>query len=250
MMTLFKFDIMKPIFKKFNDLKEEDVNFNFHIHTNQTDGESTPEEIIEKAIGLNLEAIAFTEHVKKDSDWFDGFVAKIDNLKNNKKIKVFLGIETRALDYNGTLGATQNMINKSDIVVGSVHRYPDSNGEPISLLDIEKLGQVKSAEIEFKLAMGLLGNKEIDVLGHPFGVYSKSFGELPLKYLELLLVKSLDNKIAVEINTKYMGRSDVFLNTLKKIDPYVSIGSDAHSKDELVRGFDLIKLFIEKHGRF
>ena len=40
---------MRPIFKKFNDLKPEDIDFNFHIHTNLSDGTSTPEEIIEKA---------------------------------------------------------------------------------------------------------------------------------------------------------------------------------------------------------
>lgn len=236
---------MKPIFKKFNDLTAEDINFDFHIHTNQTDGISTPEEIIKKAIELKLKAIAFTEHVNKDSNWFDGFVAKINTLKNNKEIKIFLGIEAKALDFNGTLDATPNMIVNSDIVLGVVHRYIDSQSRLITLDEVRALGQAKAAEIEFNLAMGLLKNKSVDVLGHPFGVYSMYYSKLPTNYMKQLLIESIKCSKAVEINTKYITDESLFFKLLKEINPYVSIGSDAHNKDELIRCFDIIRLNIK-----
>ena len=45
---------MKLGFKKFHDIRAKDINFNFHIHIDQTGGISTPEEILEKAMELNL----------------------------------------------------------------------------------------------------------------------------------------------------------------------------------------------------
>lgn len=232
---------MKPIFKKFNDLKVKDINFDFQIHTNQTDGISTPEEIIKKAIELKLKAIAFTEHVNKNSDWFDDFAVKINVLKNNKKINIFLGIETKALDFNGAIDATRSMITRSDIVLGVVHRYPDGKGGCMSFNQIKALGQDKAAKIEFDLAIGLLKNKSVDVLGHPFGVYSKFYSELPINHMKQLLIESIKQGKAVEINTKYLLDIKIFFKLLQKINPIVSIGSDAHNKDELARRFDIIR---------
>lgn len=238
---------MKPKFKKFNDLKIEDINFNFHIHTNQTDGLSSPEEIVKEAIKLKLKAIAFTEHVNKNSNWFDDFKTRISILKKkNKKIKIFFGIESKAEDFNGNLDATKKMITNSDIVIGVVHRYPDKNRGLLSLNQIKDLGPEKSAEIEFKLARGLLNNKDIDILGHPFGIYSMFFTKLPKEYLEELFKESLKKKIAIEINTKYIIEKKLLFKLLEKINPYISIGSDVHHKKELTKSFDVIKKEIKK----
>lgn len=240
---------MKPKFKRFNDLRPEDINFDFHIHTNQTDGTSTPEEIIEKGIDLKLKAIAFTEHVNKNSDWFYGFRKRIDALKKNKNIKIFFGIEAKALDFNGTLDATSDMINKSDIVIGVVHRYPDGKGNLIPLNRIKNLGQDKASKTEFRIASGLLENKNIDVLGHPFGVYSKFFNKLPEDYFRRLIANSLKKRIAIEINTKYILERNLFFKLLREGNPYVSIGSNAHNKEEVGRDFNIMKKEIKNENR-
>lgn len=237
---------MKPIFKKFNDLEVRDINFDFHIHTSQTDGASTPEEIVKKAIELKLTAIAFTEHVNKNSNWFDDFASRVGTLKANRKIKVFLGIETKALDFNGAVDATRGMIARADVVVGVVHRYLSATGGLIPLKEIKSLGRLKAAELEFNLAMGLLKNKDVDVLGHPFGVYSMFHHKLPINYMKRLLVESIKRGKAIEINTKYIVDKNLFFKLLKKINPYVSIGSDAHNKNELARSFNFIKLYIKR----
>lgn len=236
----------KPNFKRFNDLKQEDINFDFHIHTNYTDGLSSPEEMVNRAIQLKLNAIAFTEHVNKTSDWFKEFSDRINSLKKNKNIKIFLGIEAKANDFKGTIDATQDMITNSDIVMGVVHRYPDGKGDLIPLEEIKNIGQEKSAEIEFNLTMGLLENKNIHILGHPFGVYSKFFTKLPEDYMKKLMTKALEKNIAIEINTKYLLENKKFFRLLREINPYVSIGSDAHDKEDIAIDFDIIKEEIKK----
>ncbi len=230
---------MKPNFKRFNDLREGNIDFDFHIHTNQTDGVSTPEEMIQQAKDLNLKAIAFTEHVTHESNWFLDFKKRIKSLDSGN-IKVYVGIETKPLDFSGTLDVMEYMLD-SDIVIGSVHRYPSPSGELIPLSDIKLLSQMKAAEIEFNAAMGMLKNSKIDVLGHPFGVYSRFYKNVPEEYLYSLFKESLKRKIAIEVNTKYFIETEKLFRILNEVNPYVSIGSDAHKKEELGRLFHIIK---------
>ena len=199
-----------------------------------------------KAISLKLKSIAFTEHVNKNTDWFDDFKKRIDALKNNKHIKIFFGIEAGTVDFNGTLNATQEIIRKSDIVLGVVHRYPNGRGGLIALNETKNLGQDKAAEVEFKLALALINNKNVDVLGHPFGVYSKFFNKFPGEHMKELLIESLKKDKSVEINTKCIFEKDRFFKLFKEINPYVSIGSDAHSREEIARSFDMIRKMVKK----
>lgn len=150
------------------------------------------------------------------------------------------------MDFQGTLDASQDIIKKSEIIVGSVHRYPDGKGGLIELSNIKNLGEKKTAEIEFKLLMGLLKNKQIDILGHPFGVYSKFFNTFQEYYMEKLVKKVAETDIAFEINTKYNTNYDKLWKLLKKYNPYISIGSDAHDVKEIVNSFNKVKKVIIK----
>jgi histidinol phosphatase-like PHP family hydrolase len=48
-------------------------------------------------------------------------------------VRVSIGCEAKALDYEGTLDASEDTIQLSDIVLGSVHRFPDGKGGYIPL---------------------------------------------------------------------------------------------------------------------
>lgn len=170
-----------------------------------------------KAISLKLKSIAFTEHVNKNTDWFDDFKKRIDALKNNKHIKIFFGIEAGTVDFNGTLNATQEIIRKSDIVLGVVHRYPNGRGGLIALNETKDLGQDKAAEVEFKLALALLSNKNVDVLGHPFGVYSKFFNRFPEGYMKELLIESLKKDKSVKLTRNIFLKKIGFLNYSRRL---------------------------------
>lgn len=236
---------MEPKFKRFNDLKQEDINFDFHLHTIQTDGENTPGEMIAQAKKIGLKAIAFTEHVNNTTNWFDDFKQHICELRRNEKITVLAGIEAKALDFNGTIDASKKIIKNSEIIVGSIHRYPDGRGGLIPLNEITKLGEKKALETEFALSMGLLKNKAVSVIGHPFGIYSKFFNVFPEKHAEQLLAEASGRGTAIEINTKYKIDKN-FFRLLSETNPLISVGSDAHKKSEIAQGFESIKGEIAK----
>jgi predicted metal-dependent phosphoesterase TrpH len=71
--------------------------FDFHVHTNASDGELSPEEVINLAIKLNLEAIAITDHDTSDN------VAEAVEYAKNKNIKVIPGIELNAKVEKGQM---------------------------------------------------------------------------------------------------------------------------------------------------
>lgn len=240
---------MRYPFKRFNELKIEDVNFDFHMHTNQTDGRSSLEEMTNQARKIGLASIAFSEHVNMTTLWFPEFASRVRDLKarySSKGINILLGIEVKPKDFYGELDTFPEIINASEMTVGSVHSYPNDNGGFISIKDISSLDEETAAEIEFNAARGLLQNPHVDVLGHPFGVFSTFFSSFPKNYLTTLFKDSLSRGIAIEINTKYLPNSQMYFELLRKINPYVSFGSDAHHTSEIARDFDLIKKEISK----
>lgn len=238
--------VLRPKFKRFNDIKEEDINFDFHMHTNQTDGKNTAEEMVIQAKKMKLKSIAFSEHVNSATKWYNDFFQKTDKLRKNEEINILIGIEAKPIDFHGTLDASEEIIEKADIIIGSVHRYPDGKGGLISINEVKNLGEEKAAETEFKLAMGLLKNNQIDVLGHPFGVYYKFYKKFQGDLIEELITEATKKEIAFEINTKYNTHRDKFFKLFKKINPYVSLGSNAHNVKEIAFSFNDIKREIGK----
>jgi len=75
----------------------------------------------------------------------------------------------------------------------------------------------------------------IDVLGHPGGMSLRRHGRFPEKYFRALMTSTLERRIAIEINSSYLVDMPAFLALCEEINPYVSIGSDAHRLSELGR---------------
>jgi putative hydrolase len=150
---------------------------------------------------------------------------------------VLVGCEAKALDSRGTLDASEETLAACDIVLGSVHRFPDGRG---GLLDFAALAAETTAEIECELALGLLRGAKIDVLAHPAGMYQRRYGRYPDKLFRRMLEASLERDIAVEINTSYLSEIEAFLQLCDVVNPFVSIASDAHGPEELGRCRDAL----------
>lgn len=228
--------------KRFNDLTAQDICFDFQMHTNQTDGSASPEEMMAVAAKRGLKAIAFTEHVREDSVWFDGFKHRIDSLKGGSP-QVLLGIEAKVKDFSGSLDASPRMIEQSDLVLGVVHRYADGEGGFLSLDQMGRLGKDKASDTEFELTMALLNNRNVDVLGHPFAVFAKLYRLFPVTHMREVIEEANRMDVAVEINTKH-DLGDGLFDLLRELNPKVSIGSDAHAPEEIGRSFDRLKEII------
>ncbi len=234
----------KPKFYKFNELDINKINFDFHFHTDQTDGIDTIEAILYKAKEYKIDRIAFTEHVRKDTAWFDSFVDRVKNSAEQfPEITVYIGCETKAIDNKGTLDISDNILHKSDIVLGSVHRLPNYKD---GYLDFSKLSSVNLAEIEYEMSMGMLENAPIDVLAHHGGMHSSRYEGYPaLFFREMMKMANKKNK-AIEINSRYLKNTYDFFDVCAEINPFISIGSDAHKAEDIGGGIRLMNLFKPK----
>jgi putative hydrolase len=214
--------------KRYHELTVDDLNVELQVHTKQTDGQSSILEILETAKARGLAAIAFTEHVRRDTTWFSQFASDVrEAAQDYKDLAVYVGCEAKALDKAGTLDISDEIHEQCDLVLGSVHRFPAENGE---YTDWDRLDNSAFALAEFELARGLLNSGRIHVLAHPGGMFQKRRRRpFPELYLREMMRTSIETGVAIEINTSYQVNLDKFLELCSEVNPYVSIGSDAHT---------------------
>ena len=228
----------KPTFHRYRDLTPATINVEYQVHTSRTDGEAEPHVVLDAAMERGLSAIAFTEHVRKDTGWFAAFAAEIRGLAPRYAgMAVYVGCETKVLDEDGTLDVSQTILDSCDIVLGSVHRVPKPGG---GYYDFSALAPADFAELEFNHAMAMVRHAPIDVLAHPGGMYERRHGAFPPELFRRMMMATLDRGIAIEINSSYLVDRDGFLALCEEINPIVSIGSDAHKLVELGRCRDAV----------
>ena len=237
---------MKPNFIHFNDLKKTTIDWDFHIHTLQTDGSSSIEEYIKCAQKRDIKKIAFTEHVRKTSSWYNSFVRNVEDLrkKYSPPLTIYHGIETKILNDDGDLDATDEMIQNAEIILGSVHRFPEKKENKS---EIRQFIPEEFAEYEYYLAIAILKNHDVDVLAHPGGMYIQYYkADFPEIYLKQLIKTANKYEKAIEINSYYLRNSRFNINLFSKFNPKISLGSDAHNKKELGTVIQFITEKIER----
>ncbi len=226
-----------PTFVRFRDLDGPALNVELQVHTTWTDGEGTIEEVLRAASERGLAAVAFTEHVRRETTWFGAFAAAVRAAEGAFPGRVYVGCEAKALDRHGSLDASEAILAECDLVLGSVHRFPDGDG---GFLDFGALDEDTFARTEFELALGLLERAPIHVLAHPGGMYQRRVGAYPRRLFRELMEASLARGVAVEINASYLVDVDGFLDLCAEVNPYVSIGSDVHRLDQMGRCRDVL----------
>jgi putative hydrolase len=205
----------------------------FHIHTSWTDGANTCRELYDRALLLNLKQILFSEHARKTSvDWFFKFADEVRNLPYDG-CRALVGVETKIEDMDGTLDSTKEIIESCDLVIASVHRFPDKKG---NFVNFKVISPEKAIEIEYHLANKVIENPAVDILGHPFGMCYKEYRISPPHDLIISLIdKCAKFDVAFEINARYHSDPWLFIQWCKELDCPISIGSDAHNINEIGR---------------
>jgi DNA polymerase (family 10) len=124
-------------------LKPSHIRGDLHVHTTESDGANTLEEMAEAAMEMGYEYIAVTEHSKrlgiargleekrllKQMDAIDRFNAGLK--KKGKKFMVLKGTEVD-IRADGTLDYDEMLLEKLDCVVGAVHSGFDMPGEEMT----------------------------------------------------------------------------------------------------------------------
>lgn len=206
------------------NLKED-----LHIHCNYNDHSSkdlTIANIINKSEDLDLERIAITEHVRKNSEWTKKYIEELNYYVPRTRIKMLKGFEAKIL-VNGEIDCPAEFLNDEYFIVASFHTKYNKEQWTEAL--------IKAIE-----------NPNVDVIGHLAPEFDFKVDDNEIRNLAELVVA---NKKKIEINSKYIRPPKGFLKIFKEYGVEFHLGSDAHSINEIGdfnRIKDLINIIEQK----
>jgi DNA polymerase (family X) len=205
-------------------ITENDLQGDVHMHTVETDGRCTIEEMAEAAHARGYKYIAITDH-SKNLAFANGLDDKraLEHIQSIRKanekidgIKIFAGIEVDILG-DGELDLSDSVLAEMDIVIASVHSQ--FNQEPAKMTD----RLVKAIE-----------NPNTSVIGHPTGRILLRRDAYPLD-MDAVLKAAAKHRVAMELNS-YPDRLDLndrHLRMAKERGVKIVINTDAHHTSHL-----------------
>ena len=201
-----------------------DLKKDYHVHSNYND--HSPQELsIEKvtryAEKIDLSTLAFTEHVRKTSDWIPRYLEEIDKIvSSGTKTIIISGFEAKILK-DGTVDFPTEY--EGHFLIASFHTRYNNKEDWLSALK------------------SIIALPYVNVIGHL--APEESFDLTDDELVELSQLLKLNYKI-VEINAKYRRPSIEWLRIFKDNDVNFHLGSDAHNLTE-VGNFNSINNLIE-----
>jgi len=202
-----------------------------HMHTNETDGEGTLEEMAAAAKERGLKFIAITDHSKRVTmaRGMDGARLfkqwqEIDRLNSRLKgIKLLKGVEVDILERGG-LDLDDDVLRHADWVVASVH-----------------YGQNQSREQLTARIVGALENPHVSAIAHPTGriINRRKSYDVDLEAV-YAAAKAYRKFLELNANPARLDLDDVACAAAKSHGIPIVISSDAHS----IAGLDVLRYGI------
>ena len=205
-------------------ISRADLQGDVHMHTVETDGRNTIEEMAEAAAGHGYKYMAITDH-SKNLAFANGLDDKraVEHIKRiratsdaNGKIRILAGIEVDVL-ADGSLDLSDSVLEQMDIVIASIHSH--FNQGPTEMTD---------------RLLKTLQNPNVSLLGHPTGRLLLRRDAYAFD-IDAVLKEAARNKIAMELNA-YPDRldlSDRHLRLAKQHGVKIVINTDAHHTSHL-----------------
>jgi len=196
-----------------------DIRGDVHMHTVETDGRNTIEEMAAAARERGYEYMAITDH-SKNLAFANGLTDKraldhIDRIRAVKKemkgIHIFAGIEVDIL-ADGSLDLSDAVLEQMDIVIASVH---------------SQFNQDRAAMTERLLKA--IANPNTSLIGHPTGRLLLRRDAYQFD-LDAILKAAAQHRVAMELNS-YPDRldlCDVHLRMAKQHGVKIVINTDSH----------------------
>ncbi len=200
-------------------ITQEDLQGDVHMHTVETDGKNTIEEMAEAAKAHGYKYMAITDHSKNlafanglDDKRAVAHIARIhESGRKIEGITIFAGIEVDIL-ADGDLDLSDEVLAQMDIVIASVHSV--FNQEPAKMT--ERL--LRAVE-----------NPNTSIIGHPTGRIQLRRDSYQFD-MRAVLVAAAARKVAMELNA-YPDRldlNDVHLRQAKLQGVKIVINTDSH----------------------
>lgn len=254
--------------------------FDTHIHTkNSHDSTQTIDEVCLSAIGKGLKGVYITNHIPSSryrcleedlevmqKDYEDVLYAR---KKYGDKLKIYLGAELA--DYSISDDVFKNIPKKYelDIILGSLHGFYINDVEIHFSRDI--MDESVSDEIIFErlkeyfnVVLATAKECDIDTLCHltyPLryivGKYKRNVDINDyIDQITEIFKTIIERNIALEINTSGIGtimNETMPMYALIKLyynlgGRLITLGSDAHVKENIAKGFDKVKTDLKEIG--
>jgi len=205
-------------------ISEDDLQGDVHMHTVETDGRNTIEEMAEAAKKRGYKYIAITDH-SKNLAFANGLddkraLAHITRIRKaddaTAGLKILAGIEVDIL-ADGSLDLSDSVLEQMDIVIASVHSQ--FNQEPAKMTD---------------RLLKAVRNPNTSLIGHPTGRLLLRRDAYAFD-MDAVLREAAKHRVAMELNS-YPDRldlNDFHLRLAKQHGVKIVINTDSHHTSHL-----------------
>ncbi len=200
-------------------ISQSDLQGDVHMHTVETDGRNTIEEMAEEAKKRGYKYMAITDH-SKNLAFANGLDDKraLEHIKRIRAvndqiegIRIFAGIEVDIL-ADGTLDLSDSVLEQMDLVIASVHSH--FNQTPAEMTD---------------RLLKAVQNPNTSLIGHPTGRLLLRRDAYSFD-MDAVLKEAARRKVAMELNA-YPDRLDLSDRHLKQAKQHgvrIVINTDSH----------------------
>ena len=204
-------------------IRAENYKGDLHIHTNWSDGTASIEKMAEKAVEMDYEYIAITDHSQSlkvarglSIQRLAEQKAYLAKLQAKYNLRIFCGIEVDILD-DGSLDAPDEILAQLDVVVASVHSGFRQSREKLT----------------FRICKAMQ-NPYVQILGHPTGRLLGHRDPYDVNIDEILRTAKTTGTI-LEINSSpdRLDITDKIALQAKKAGIKMAVNTDAHSPLEM-----------------
>jgi DNA polymerase (family X) len=203
-----------------------DLQGDVHMHTVETDGRNTIEEMAEAARAHGYNYMAITDHSKNlafanglDDQRALAHIARIRATNERiEGIQIFAGIEVDILG-EGNLDLSDDVLSQMDIVIASIHSQ--FNLDPVKMTD----RLLKAIE-----------NPNTSIIGHPTGRQLLRRDAYAFE-MDAILKSAAKHKVAMELNS-YPDRldlNDIHLRQAREHGVKIVINTDSHHTSHLAK---------------
>ncbi|MBZ5576501.1 MAG: DNA polymerase/3'-5' exonuclease PolX [Acidobacteriia bacterium] len=200
------------------------IRGDLHMHTTETDGRATLEEMAEAARARGYEYMAITDHSKAlamanglDEKRVVAFAKQVREInRNGLGIRVFSGLECDILK-DGALDLANDALAELDLVIGSVHSHMN----------------LEADEMTDRL-LRALECPHLRILGHPTGRILLHRDPFPFDF-ERIVAEAVRRGVWLEINAspERLDLNGAMIRTAKSKGARFTISTDAHHPQHL-----------------
>ncbi len=213
----------------------DDIKGDLHIHTNDSDGFNTIDEIVEAARKKGYQYIAITDHSQSlqiagglNEKKLEEQIKRIEKInQNTHDLTVLKGIEVD-IKSDGTLDLPDSILQKLDIVIAAIHS-----------------GFKQESSQLMKRLTRAMKNPYVNIIAHPTGRIIGYREPYAVDMQEIIRI-AVQTNTTLEINAspERMDLNDIYVKSASEQGTRLSIATDAHqlaALDNMIYGVSVAR---------